>query len=109
VARPARQNISRLRNSKSYLMRIWLAAMERDHRLFDGRILTMVSPEVESYAPCGTPCGAESGPPSAVGKAERSEVALANADQNLEIQTGSSGEVLAKAVFSNQSCRGTQP
>lgn len=42
-------------------MRIWLAAMQRDHRLFDGRILTMVSPEVESYAPCGTPCGAESG------------------------------------------------
>jgi hypothetical protein len=49
------------RHSKSYLMRIWLAAMQRDHRLFDGRILTMVSPEVESYAPCGTACGAESG------------------------------------------------
>ena len=24
-------------------------------------MLTIVSPEVESYAPCGTPCGAESG------------------------------------------------
>ncbi|MGH7795179.1 MAG: GH3 auxin-responsive promoter family protein [Candidatus Binatia bacterium] len=49
------------RQLKSYLMRVWLSAMQRDHRLFNGRILTMVSPEVESYAPCGTPCGAESG------------------------------------------------
>jgi hypothetical protein len=49
------------RTSKSYLMRVWLSALQRDHRVFDGRILTMVSPEVESHAPCGTPCGAESG------------------------------------------------
>jgi hypothetical protein len=49
------------RTSKSYLMRVWLSALHRDHRIFDGRVLTMVSPEVESYAPCGTPCGAESG------------------------------------------------
>jgi hypothetical protein len=49
------------RQLKSYLMRVWLSAMQRDHRLFDGRILSMVSPEVESYAPCHTPCGAESG------------------------------------------------
>src|SRR5918994_2029824 len=46
---------------KSYLMRVWLSALQRDHRIFDGQILTIVSPEVESYAPCGTPCGAESG------------------------------------------------
>ena len=46
---------------KSYLMRVWLSALQRDHRIFGGRILTVVSPEVESYAPCGTPCGAESG------------------------------------------------
>jgi hypothetical protein len=46
---------------KSYLMRVWLSALQRDHRVFGGRVLTIVSPEVESYAPCGTPCGAESG------------------------------------------------
>jgi hypothetical protein len=46
---------------KSYLMRVWLSALQRDHRIFGGQILTIVSPEVESYAPCGTPCGAESG------------------------------------------------
>jgi hypothetical protein len=46
---------------KSYLMRVWLSALQRDHRIFAGRVLTMVSPEVESYSPCGTPCGAESG------------------------------------------------
>ncbi|HEU4342240.1 MAG TPA: GH3 auxin-responsive promoter family protein [Candidatus Binatia bacterium] len=49
------------RPAKSYLMRIWLSALQRDHRVFGGRILTLVSPEVESYAPCGIPCGAESG------------------------------------------------
>jgi GH3 auxin-responsive promoter len=49
------------RPAKSYLMRVWLSALQRDHRVFDGRILTMVSPEVESYSPCGIPCGAESG------------------------------------------------
>ena len=46
---------------KSFLMRVWLSALQRDHRIFGGRVLTVVSPEVESYAPCGTPCGAESG------------------------------------------------
>ena len=46
---------------KSYLMRVWLSALQRDHPVFRGRVLTIVSPEVESYAPCGTPCGAESG------------------------------------------------
>ena len=38
---------------KSYLMRVWLSALQRDHRVFGGRVLTIVSPEVESYAPCG--------------------------------------------------------
>jgi GH3 auxin-responsive promoter len=52
---------SESRPLKSYLMRVWLSALQRDHRVFEGRILTMVSPEVECYAPCGTPCGAESG------------------------------------------------
>ncbi len=46
---------------KSQLMRVWLAAMHRDHPVFAGKILTLVSPEVDFYAPCGTPCGAESG------------------------------------------------
>jgi hypothetical protein len=46
---------------KSYLMRVWLSALQKDHPVFGGRVLTIVSPEVESYAPCGTPCGAESG------------------------------------------------
>jgi len=47
---------------KSKLMRVWMSALHRDHpEVFSGKVLTMVSPEVESYAPCGTPCGAESG------------------------------------------------
>lgn len=50
------------RSSKSQLMRVWLSALYRDHpSAFSGRILTVVSPEVESYAPCGIPCGSESG------------------------------------------------
>ncbi len=49
------------RSSKSHLMRVWMAALQRDHPLFGGQIVSIVSPEVESYAPDGTPCGAESG------------------------------------------------
>ena len=49
------------RSSKSHLMRVWMAALHRDHPLFGGQIVSIVSPEVESYAPDGTPCGAESG------------------------------------------------
>jgi len=49
------------RSSKSHLMRVWMAALHRDHLLFGGQIVSIVSPEVESYAPDGTPCGAESG------------------------------------------------
>jgi hypothetical protein len=50
------------RSAKSQLMRVWLSSLYQDHPgIFSGRILTVVSPEVESCAPCGTPCGAESG------------------------------------------------
>ncbi len=48
--------------SKSKLMRVWLGALFRDHPgTLDGKILAVVSPEVESYSPGGIPCGAESG------------------------------------------------
>lgn len=50
------------RTAKSKLMRIWLSALHRDYpSIFDGRIMAVVSPEVEEHAPCGIPCGAESG------------------------------------------------
>jgi hypothetical protein len=50
------------KRSKSRLMWLWLAALFRDHPgIVKGRILSVVSPEVESYAPNGIPCGAESG------------------------------------------------
>jgi GH3 auxin-responsive promoter len=50
------------KRAKSRLMWLWLSALYRDHpRVSGGKILSIVSPEVESYAPNGTPCGAESG------------------------------------------------
>jgi hypothetical protein len=50
------------RRSKARLTWLWLAALYRDHPgIVGGRILSVVSPEVESYAPSGVPCGAESG------------------------------------------------
>jgi GH3 auxin-responsive promoter len=50
------------RRSKARLTWLWLAALYRDHPgIVAGRILSVVSPEVESYAPSGVPCGAESG------------------------------------------------
>jgi GH3 auxin-responsive promoter len=50
------------RRSKSRLIRLWFSGLYRDHPgIVGGRILSVVSPEVESYAPNGTPCGAESG------------------------------------------------
>ena len=50
------------KKSKSKLMRVWMASVLRDHPgIFGGKILTVVSPEVESYSPGGIPCGAESG------------------------------------------------
>ncbi len=48
--------------SKSKLMRVWLGALFRDHpATLDGKILAVVSPEVEGNSPGGTPYGAESG------------------------------------------------
>ncbi len=48
--------------AKSELMRVWLSQLFHDHpTIFDGRILTIVSPEVEEYSPAGIPCGSESG------------------------------------------------
>ena len=50
------------RQSKARVTWLWLAALYRDHpNIVAGRILSVVSPEVESYAPSGVPCGAESG------------------------------------------------
>jgi GH3 auxin-responsive promoter len=50
------------RRSKSRLIRLWFSGLYRDHPgIVAGRILSVVSPEVESHAPDGTPCGAESG------------------------------------------------
>ncbi len=50
------------RKAKSRLMRIWLSGLFGDHpRILDGAILQVASPEVEEYAPDGTPCGTEAG------------------------------------------------
>lgn len=50
------------RSAKSQLVRLFLYTLYQAHRtMFSGKILTVISPEIESYAPCGTPCGAESG------------------------------------------------
>jgi hypothetical protein len=50
------------RRDKSRLMRLWLYGLFRDHPgITAGRIMSVVSPEVESYTPNGIPCGAESG------------------------------------------------
>jgi GH3 auxin-responsive promoter len=50
------------KNAKSHLTWLWLCGLYRDHPgIVGGRILSVVSPEVESHAPNGVPCGAESG------------------------------------------------
>jgi len=50
------------RAAKSNLVRLTIAAIHRAHpTALSGRILSVVSPEVESVAPSGVPCGAESG------------------------------------------------
>ena len=50
------------KRAKSRLMWLWLSALYRDHPgIVDGRMLSVVSPEVESYTPSGIPCGSESG------------------------------------------------
>jgi hypothetical protein len=50
------------KRAKSRLMWLWLSALYRDHPgIVDGRMLSVVSPEIESYSPAGIPCGSESG------------------------------------------------
>jgi hypothetical protein len=50
------------KRAKSHLTWLWFCGLYRDHPgIVGGRILSVVSPEVESYAPSGVPCGAESG------------------------------------------------
>jgi GH3 auxin-responsive promoter len=50
------------RRAKSRLTWLWFCALYRDHPgVVGGRVLSVVSPEIESYAPSGIPCGAESG------------------------------------------------
>jgi hypothetical protein len=50
------------KRAKSRLTWLWFCGLYRDHPgIVGGRILSVVSPEVESHAPSGVPCGAESG------------------------------------------------
>ncbi|MQA90844.1 MAG: hypothetical protein GEU90_11485 [Gemmatimonas sp.] len=50
------------RRAKARLMRVWLSGLFRDHPgILNGGVLQIASPEVEEYAPDGTPCGAEAG------------------------------------------------
>jgi hypothetical protein len=50
------------KRAKSHLTWLWFCGLYRDHPgIVAGRILSVVSPEVESHAPSGVPCGAESG------------------------------------------------
>jgi hypothetical protein len=50
------------KRAKSHLTWLWLCGMYRDHPgIVGGRILSVVSPEVEDHAPGGVPIGAESG------------------------------------------------
>ncbi|MBN2191070.1 MAG: GH3 auxin-responsive promoter family protein [Candidatus Aureabacteria bacterium] len=50
------------RNAKSMVMRLWMYYASRKHPdIFNGKILSVVSPEAESYTEKGIPCGAESG------------------------------------------------
>jgi hypothetical protein len=50
------------RRARRYRSRLWVSALFRDHPAASaGRVLSMVSPEVESYSANGIPCGSESG------------------------------------------------
>jgi hypothetical protein len=50
------------KKAKSHLTWLWFCGLYRDHPgIVAGRILSVVSPEVESHAPSGVPVGAESG------------------------------------------------
>jgi hypothetical protein len=50
------------KRAKSQVTWLWLCGLYQDHPgVVGGRILSVVSPEVESHTPSGVPCGAESG------------------------------------------------
>jgi hypothetical protein len=50
------------KRAKAHLTWLWFCGLYRDHPgIVGGRILSVVSPEVESHAPSGVPVGAESG------------------------------------------------
>src|ERR671912_605876 len=50
------------KRAKSHLTWLWFCGLYRDHPgIVGGRILSVVSPEVEDHAPSGVPIGAESG------------------------------------------------
>lgn len=50
------------RKAKSRLLKVWLSKLFGDHPgMFSGRMLSVVSPEIEEMSPAGVPCGAESG------------------------------------------------
>jgi hypothetical protein len=50
------------KKAKSRLTWLWLCGLYRDHPgIVGGRILSVVSPEIEAHAPSGVPIGAESG------------------------------------------------
>src|SRR5215213_103483 len=50
------------KRAKSHLTWLWFCGLYRDHPgIVGGRILSVVSPEIESHAPSGVPIGAESG------------------------------------------------
>jgi hypothetical protein len=50
------------KRAKSHLTWLWFCGLYRDHPgIVGGRILSVVSPEIESHAPSGVPVGAESG------------------------------------------------
>jgi hypothetical protein len=50
------------KRAESRLTWLWLCGLYQDHPgIVGGTILSVVSPEVESHAPSGVPCGAESG------------------------------------------------
>jgi hypothetical protein len=50
------------KRAKSHLTWLWFCGLYRDHPgIVGGRILSVVSPEVEGHAPSGVPIGAESG------------------------------------------------
>ncbi len=50
------------RRKKASAMNLWVCHIVRDYPdIFRGKILAIVSPEVEKHTKCGIPCGAETG------------------------------------------------